>query len=51
MHKRIGSTVYEVHVYFNQDARESMDEKILRMIRTEAAGMPAALYSQESEAA
>ena len=35
MQKRIGSTVYEVHVYFSQDARETMDDKILRMIRGE----------------
>ena len=24
MHKRIGSTVYEVRAYFNQDAKETM---------------------------
>ena len=34
--KRIGSTVYEVNVYFNQDAKETMDEKIMRLIRNEA---------------
>jgi hypothetical protein len=32
MRKRIGSTVYEVRVYFNKDAKETMDEKILRLI-------------------
>jgi hypothetical protein len=34
--KRIGSTVYEVSVYFNQDAKETMNDKILRLIRNEA---------------
>ncbi len=36
MRKRIGSTVYEVRVHFNQDAKETMDEVILRIIRNEA---------------
>ena len=36
MRKRIGSTVYEVRVYFNQDAKETMDDKILRLIHNEA---------------
>ena len=35
MHKRIGSTVYEVRVYFNQDAKETMDSKILRLIKND----------------
>ena len=34
--KRIGSTVYEVQVYFNQDAKETMDAKILRLVKNEA---------------
>jgi len=38
MIKRIGSTVYEVNVYFNQDAKETMDDKIMRLIRNEAQG-------------
>jgi len=37
MRKRIGSTVYEVNVYFNQDAKETMNDKIMRLIRNEAA--------------
>jgi hypothetical protein len=36
MRKRIGSTVYEVHMYFNQDAKETMDDKIIRLISGEA---------------
>ena len=36
IYKRIGSSVYEVHVYFNQDAKETMDSKIFRLIKNEA---------------
>ena len=33
--KRIGSTVYEVRVYFNQDAKETVNDKILRLIKND----------------
>jgi hypothetical protein len=33
--KRIGSTVYKVGLHFNQDANETMDDKILRLIKNE----------------
>lgn len=33
--KRIGSTNYEVRVYFNQDAKETIDDKILRLMKTD----------------
>lgn len=35
LRKRIGSTVYEVRVHFNPDAKETMDDKILRLIRND----------------
>ena len=35
--KRIGQTTYRVKIYFNQTSRETMDEKIIRIIRNEAA--------------
>jgi len=35
MRKRIGSTVYEVNVTCNPDARETMSEKILRLIKND----------------
>ena len=35
MHKRIGSTVYEVRLHFNPDAKETMDNKVLRLIRND----------------
>jgi hypothetical protein len=31
--KRLGSMVYEVAVHFNQDAKETMDDKRLALIR------------------
>lgn len=35
MTRRIGSTTYKVKVAFAEDASETMEEKILRMIRNE----------------
>jgi hypothetical protein len=35
LRKRIGSTVYEVRVHFNPDAKETMDDKILRLVRND----------------
>ncbi|MCL2817722.1 MAG: transposon-encoded TnpW family protein [Clostridiales bacterium] len=35
MRKRIGSTVYEVNVYFNPDAKETINDKILRLIKND----------------
>jgi hypothetical protein len=34
--KRIGSTDYEVDVYFSAESGETMDDKILRLVRGEA---------------
>ena len=34
--KRIGSTVYNVRVHFKQDAKETMEDKILRILESEA---------------
>ena len=35
MRKRIGSIVYEVEIHFNPDARETINDKRLRLIRRE----------------
>ena len=35
MIRRVGSTVYKVRVRFSEDGRETMEDKILRMIRSE----------------
>ena len=35
LRKRIGSTVYITKLYVRNDAAETMDEKILRLIRIE----------------
>ena len=34
--KRIGATMYEVAVYFSRENRESLEDKIIRMVRNEA---------------
>ncbi len=36
LRKRIGSIVYEVEVHFNEDTKERMNDKILRLIRRDA---------------
>ena len=33
LNRRIGSTLYEVNVNFNQEAKETMDEKLLRIVK------------------
>ena len=33
--KRIGSTVYNVGIYFKQDAKETMEDKIFRLVKNE----------------
>ena len=44
MRIRIGSSVYEVNVRFSQTSKETMPDKILRLIKNEAfAGKAAAL--------
>ena len=37
--RRIGGTTYKVRVAFSETAAETMEEKILRMIRNEAPQM------------
>jgi hypothetical protein len=34
--KRIGSVIYQVNVHFNPNARETMNDKILRLFKNEA---------------
>lgn len=34
--RRIGGTVYKIKVCFNETATETMEDKILRMVRNEA---------------
>ena len=36
MTKRIGSTTYKVAVHFSATSRETIDEKILRLIKNDA---------------
>jgi hypothetical protein len=36
MRKRISSTTYEVEVFFSSESNETLDDKILRLVRGEA---------------
>jgi len=33
--KQIGSTTYEVHVQFNENSKENLHDKILRLIKNQ----------------
>lgn len=39
--KRLGSTNYRVSVHFNPNSKETVNDKIIRMIKNEAAGRAA----------
>ena len=41
--KRIGSTVYRVNVHFSNTSRETMNDKIIRIIKNESWGRAAGL--------
>jgi hypothetical protein len=36
--KKIGSTTYEVSIYFSKTSKETISDKILRLIKTEVSG-------------
>ena len=36
--KQLGSTNYEVSVFFNNDSRETLSDKLMRLIRNEICG-------------
>lgn len=38
--KRIGSTIYKVSVHFNQNAKETMNDKVLRMVKNDLRILP-----------
>ena len=38
--KKIGKTTYRVNVHFNPKARETMSDKIIRMLRNEVSQTP-----------
>jgi hypothetical protein len=37
--KRIGSTVYIVNIHFSETSKETLGDKIVRLIEREAAGL------------
>ena len=46
--KKIGQTVYVVRYHFNEDAKETMQEKINRMLVTEASRKAMQLMGAET---
>jgi hypothetical protein len=38
--KRIGKTTYKVKIHFNPDSRETMSDKIIRLLRNEVSQNP-----------
>ena len=40
--RRIGSTTYKVRAFFKEDGTDTMEDKILQMIRREGLASPAA---------
>jgi hypothetical protein len=40
MKKRIGTTTFEVHAFFNPDATETLDEKIIKLIENDLTYQP-----------
>jgi hypothetical protein len=39
--KRIGQTTYRVGIHFNQHSNETLDDKIIRLVRNESTGRKA----------
>jgi len=35
MTKKVGNTTYEVHIHFSETSKETMTDKVLRLIRNE----------------
>jgi len=35
LHRRIGSTTYRVRLHHNPDAKETLDEKVLRLLKND----------------
>jgi hypothetical protein len=35
LHRQIGSTAYRVRLHFNTDAKETLDDKVLRLLKND----------------
>ena len=35
LHRRIGSTTFKVGIHFNEEARETIEDKVLRMLKND----------------
>ena len=40
LHRQIGSTTYRVRLHFNPNAKETLDEKVLRLLKNELQTAP-----------
>jgi len=40
LHRQIGSTLYKIGIYFNPAASETLEDKILRLLRNELQSAP-----------
>ena len=40
LHRRIGSTTYRVRLYFNPNAKETLDEKVRRLLKNDLQSAP-----------
>jgi hypothetical protein len=40
LHRKIGSTHYKVGIYFNPDAKETLDDKIRRLLKNDLKAAP-----------
>ena len=40
LRRRIGSTTYRVRIFFNPDAKETLDDKVLRLLKNELQSSP-----------
>ena len=40
LHRQIGSTNFRVRLYFNPDARETLDEKVRRLLKNDLQSAP-----------
>ena len=40
LHRQIGSTTFRVRIYFNPDARETLDDKVRRLLKNDLLSTP-----------
>ena len=51
LHRQIGSTTYRLGIYFNPNAKETLDEKICRLLKNDLQSPPANVTMEPLQAA